>query len=273
MLLVFCAGVIWAIAAEPELFDRLDFRWVLLILFVGVPFTVVLNIVRYYLVGRMLEQRLTLRAATLVVLVGRAASLLPIPGGLMVRAAGLSENGERYSAALMANLTSSALWFGLAGLYSGASAFVLGRVLLGGVLVAVGAVFCTAGAVYMVRCWQPRVFIIASLIAANLLLLGIATARYWMCLEAFGMHYGLAAAAVLSLSGPVGVIVGLSPGGLGIAEGAAALLAQLVGLAAMEGFMLAALNRVVADAAMLPLTIGLYLRRGPAQIRVREPGK
>ena len=273
MLLLFCAGVIWSVTAAPGPFGRLEFRWVLLILFVGVPLTVVLNIVRYYLVGRMLGQRLTLRTATLVVLVGRAASLLPIPGGLIVRAAGLSENGERYSAALMANLASSVLWFGLAGLYSGVSAFALGRGLLGGVLVAARRGILHGGC-----------SVHDSLLAASRLYRYISNCRE-------SATAGSRDRPVLDVSRSIRTALrtracrraqpqwpgrrhcGSFTWGLGVTEGTAALLAQAVGLAAGEGFMLAALNRVVADAAMLPLILGLYVRRGSLQIRARESGE
>lgn len=259
-MLILIIGGYFSFRDQPDLLDRVNWRPVVLLYFVGVPTIILLSSVEFVTMARMLGKRIELSAAFEVVVIGAAANLLPIPGGAVTRVTALKLAGVelREAAATMAMMT--VMWLGLAVVIAGVAVTYLGSPTVG-----IGASILGAGAV-LLSCIFPgashtrRGAVFASLIVKLLLVLADG-GRIYLALYALGFGVNPAQALVFVVAGALGSAVSIMPAGLGVREALAALVAPFAVLAASTGFLAAALSRMVDLAVVGPLAACLAMRR------------
>jgi uncharacterized protein (TIRG00374 family) len=84
--------------------------------------------------------------------------------------------------------------------------------------------------------------------------------RFYLCLLALGVEPGFIRAAIPTVAGALGSLVGIVPAGLGVREFAAGALGAAVGLSPEASFMAALLMRVCGLAILVPTALALGLR-------------
>ncbi len=102
---------------------------------------------------------------------------------------------------------------------------------------------------------------ILSLVGIKSALVLMDALRIFTCFLILGLDGTFGQASVLTVSSVLGAAVSIVPAGLGIREGAAALLAPFVALAAASAYLSTSLNRVIGLAIMAPVALFLGLRR------------
>lgn len=259
VVLVIAAAVSWyQLGLSPG-----RIRWTLLALTAAlVPISVVLTALEYALIARVNGIAVSLRDSLGVTVLGAVANLLPLPGSAMVRLNDLTARYGTVKGAVGATAAAGILWVGWALMVAGVALILVGSPPLGAVFVLVGAALgvmsqwvVTSSTPEGRRGWWLQ----GSAIEVGSLLVG--TLRIWLTLEALGVPATLLQAGVLVASGAIASTLGIVPGGLGVRELIAGLLAPLVGLSPAAAILAVAVARVIGLGVQAPIAI-LVSRRG-----------
>jgi hypothetical protein len=239
-----------------------EVRWIPLVIaaLVGVPLTLLANTFEYLLSGRMLHHRMALMPSLRLTTISTAANLLPIPGAFLVRVQGLRAMGSRYSKALASTAVIGLVWIGVSCLLACILLAVGGRWVAAIVLGAAG-VPILIGAYEWLRRSVPveseRRRLAGLMVAVELFAVVVNAGRLVLILIGLGVDASLGQALVLAVSSSLAAAAGILPGGFGLRELIAALLAPLVGLPASAGFAATAVNRVIGIVVLAPVTAAL----------------
>lgn len=253
-------GIAISLRQHPDVFSSLRWRPALLLVAIGVPLTLFLNAIEFILTGRLVGVTVSFVKALEVTIIGTAANMLPLPGGTLVRVAGLKAAGASYRRGTAGTLLVALVWIGIAFLYAGAwmGTIHFGWTSLGfmglGVVVLVGAV---AWAGRLKSSFQSVLFVMTTKSA----LVVLDSARIYLCFSALGADATFAQASSLAVAGVLGTAVSFVPAGLGVREGVAAALSPLVGLAAGLSFLATFLNRMLGLLTIVPLSAALIVKR------------
>jgi hypothetical protein len=92
-----------------------EVRWWLLVPvgFLGVPASVLVNALGFRVPARMADTRVSLPRAAIVMLLARAASLVPLPAGAIVGVGALEHAGATYPRAILATGAVVLTWMGI----------------------------------------------------------------------------------------------------------------------------------------------------------------
>ena len=262
----FILGIYLSYRAQPDILESLNWASLVLVTFVGVPIIMMLNILEFQTSAKLVGQRFSLVQAAEITIIGSVANMLPVPGGTMVRVAALKAGGATIKRGTSVTLLVSGLWVGISFIYSGLwllwleiTAFNLGLLLLGGGVAAL--VIC----VFLSLKVMNDGSIIAKLTMLKIGLVVADATRIFGCLVALGEAASFAQASVLAVSGVLGAAVSIVPAGLGIREGAAALLAPIVSVSIASAYLAASLNRITGLLIMTPAALYLALRSNKAK--------
>lgn len=221
-LLFFLAATVFSLLSLDLRWADLSWPWLLLSLVVSLP-AVILNANELQLLARAGGRRLTLLSAVEVTSLGTLANVLPMPGALLLRAKALSGAGVSTGRVSVVLLAGSMLWIGV-------SAGVISLLFAGhqaAVPLAVFAMVATAGSlVFLQRGGGTGGALGAVLVRLSMTLL--AGGRTWLCMAMLGFEADFLLALGYSACSVLGAVVGVVPGGLGVAEGAGALLALML---------------------------------------------
>ncbi|MBW3602623.1 MAG: flippase-like domain-containing protein [Actinobacteria bacterium] len=246
--------------------DPAAVRWgaVAAVAVVGVPLTVLANAVEYAVSARVVGRRVALGAATRIAVLATAANLLPMPGAALVRVQGLRSAGAGYGRAASSTAAVGLSWLGVAALLAGLSLLTTPRWGVGPALAGAGAALL--GAAFALTASQARdprrrrrLFV--AVCAVETAAVMVKALRYLLLLYALDAGPDVAGAAMLTLAGVLAAAAGLLPGGFGLRELLAALLAPVAGVSAAVGFLASALDRVVGLVALSPVAAFLAARR------------
>jgi hypothetical protein len=252
-------GVVLSIRQQPTIFADLDWRPALIVIAIGIPFTVWFNALEFMLIGRFVGQTIPFIRALEVTIIGTAANLLPLPGSTLVRVASLGAGGVRYRDGTLAVLMVSVTWIGVAFLYAGVAILLVTPNPLGTIFVVAGLGTLSATVVAAMRVaggLRTQVLVMA----AKLILVVTDAARIFLCLIAIGTAATFTQASALAVSGVVGTAVSIVPAGLGVREAVAAALSPVVGLALASGFLATTLNRILELITIVPIASALAIR-------------
>ncbi len=252
-------GVGLSLSKQPQILADLDWRPLVLVVFVGIPVTTCLSTAEFMVTGRLVAQRISFLRALEVMIIGAAANLLPLPGSTLVRLASLKAGGASYRDATAAVLLVAVLWLGIALVYAGSSIWLASSHGTGAAFVVIGAALLLGSALATMRVTGGLGFT-GSMMAVKLLMVMADAARLFLCLAAIGATASFAQASALSISAVVGSAVSIVPAGLGIREATAAALAPIVGLSVASGFLAATVNRLLALTTLVPLATLLAIR-------------
>jgi len=253
MALVFVSGLFYSIYRNPDLLSEANLLAFAAIAIVSFPAIVATSIVRYRLLALASGKNMTLRGSARVIVSGIAANMMPLPGSILIRAAGLTDNGKRFARATRFSIAATSIWLGVATTFSAAFAVYLGLILGGTIGLATGLLLIAAGMSTFPRDTVEGFPLL--ILSANALLMTFMTFQYWLAFAATGSTIGISQAAFLTICGPIGVVIAIAPAGMGVTELSAAALSTLVGIEPSRAFVALALSRI----AQLVVTSALAL--------------
>jgi uncharacterized membrane protein YbhN (UPF0104 family) len=264
---VFIVGGWYAFSSLDVAFD--DVRWLPLVLaaVVGVPLSLLANTLEYVVSARMLHHRVALLPAVQLTTMSTAANLLPIPGAFLVRVQGLRALGSRYDKAAASTAVIGLVWIGVSASLAAIFLAVYDSWLAAAVFAVLAVSLLLAAYTWLTRTLTAlgeRRRIAAAAVTVELFAVGVDAGRLVLILVGLGVDASLGQAMVLAVASSLAAAAGILPGGFGLRELIAALLAPLVGLAASAAFAATALNRVLGLIVMAPITAALALRPRPA---------
>jgi uncharacterized membrane protein YbhN (UPF0104 family) len=264
---VFIVGGWYAFRSLDVAFD--DVRWLPLVLaaVVGVPLSLLANTLEYVVSARILHHRVALLPAVQLTTMSTAANLLPIPGAFLVRVQGLRALGSRYDKAAASTAVIGLVWIGVSASLAAIFLAVYDSWLAAAVFAVLAVSLLLAAYTWLTRTLTAlgeRRRIAAAAVTVELFAVGVDAGRLVLILVGLGVDASLGQAMVLAVASSLAAAAGILPGGFGLRELIAALLAPLVGLAASAAFAATALNRVLGLIVMAPITAALALRPRPA---------
>lgn len=263
-LLFFVLGLVYSVVSRPQLLMELDPWYVGMILFAGVPLTIAMNAWEYRLMGLSLGKWVSWGKCMEVTVVGSAANMLPLPGAAMTRLAALSGEGITLNRSIGSIGAFAALWIAAALLYSGLFLASIHGMLFGWGCLGVGAAILGASIYGGVALGFPG-RLMGEIIVQKLLQVVLESIRVYWALAAMEATVFFPDATIFVLAGVLGSAVSIVPAGLGIREGASALLAPLVGISAEAGFLSSGINRMASMAILGLITVILLLKKGKPQ--------
>lgn len=242
-LLVFLVATGIAVGHLPQV--SLSGEWISLLVPLVVV-TVALNAFEFHLVARLSGVRVGARRAVEVTILSRAANLLPLPGGAVVRAHDLASDGGGWSAPTRALVATAVASLGVSLAAAAAAVGLIGRSLVAGLL-ALAAAGATGLVLLLVPTPRERTGRWAlALLALRAVFVLVAGLRFFVVCRALGLYVPLVTALAFSLASSVASAVGVFPDGLGIREMVAGAVAPLVGVEVAVGVSVTALDRVVS---------------------------
>lgn len=256
--LFFFVGIGASVYVKPSLVVDLQITPIIILLCIGVPFTIALNGLELHLTGRLVGTQFGTLQSLRIAVVSGAANMLPLPGGPLVRMAAMKGAGARYRDGGAATLAVAIIWVGVAFPYASfwlmPHSWPLAALLLASGIPALGLGYWVAGRV--TGNWRVAGAVVGLKLALTLL----DATRLFLCLWALNTTAGFAEASVLAAAGVTGAAVSIVPAGLGVREGVSAGLATFVGLSAAAGFLAPALNRLLGLAVLVPTSLVLATR-------------
>ena len=264
--LLFAVAFAFGLRAVPEgTVELTAWPFAVLVLLV-IPLTNVANALEYAVAARIGGQRVPLEEALEVSVLSSAANLLPLPGAALVRVQALRRGGSSYRRALSVTALVGAAWLATSLVLAG-GLLALHRepeVAGAGVAVVLGSgVLGLVAAAVAVRSLAPAgasVALSGALLGAEVLAVGVAALRYLLVLHGLGLEADVEQAVALTVAGVLASALGFVPGGLGLREALAGLIAGLVGLPVATGVLAAGLDRLVGLPVLAVLAAGFAVR-------------
>jgi uncharacterized membrane protein YbhN (UPF0104 family) len=198
-------------------------------------------------IGWLDSSRLTVVAAV--------ANLLPLPGGIMIRAQALRRRGSSYRHAFAANGVAGLIWIGCAAIAIAVlSAREVGDAAAGWAVAALvtTALCCLVGAAYLLRLTHPHNprGIYLGLIAIEAGTVLISSARIYFAFRLIGLTASASQSVALTAAQIVAAAVGIFPGGLGLREALAGVIGAFVHLGAGPAIAASAADRVTGQVSL-----------------------
>ncbi len=244
---------------------ELDLRWsdvnwgpLLVIAAVVIPLSIIYSALNMMLMGRAVKVPIGMIYGLRVSVFAQVAELLPIPGGAIVRTAALMRAGSSTGKSAEIVLAFSLLWIACGGTAAGLALAEVGW------SAQAFASICGLG-VLIICVWLTVRFGVSLAVAATLLrALGVALVawRFALAFAVIGATLSWIDAGAFAFAAILGTASSLIPGGLGVSEGLAALIAKPGGVDPATAFLAAALSRLVGLAINMLLALALTLFRG-----------
>ncbi len=259
-------GVWFAIAKLPKLDNPV--RPLFLVAAVGLAILSFLNNgIEYWWISRRVGIDIGPLTATRVSIKATAANALPIPGAALVKFEELHRSGARAKRSVALITGATVMVIGVSFAFTGVLAFAANVEDERGIAFIVFAAGAAAMglAAFLVfkaggRSWGS-IAVVTLIEMGSVLLAGF---RMILIIAGLGYHVSLTQAFAISLAGQISVVMGITPGGLGVREGLAAIFGRLTGQVASVSLVGSAIDRVVSYVA-LGLLAGVVLgasRRG-----------
>jgi len=267
--LVFTFGIIISVLQRPQIIRDLNLFPTLIVFFIGVPISILLNAFEYILMGEQFQKKIPFLNAIEICILASATNMLPLPGGAITRIAGLKNAGITYAHATIINILFGVIWLAIACLASGAGLFVFDQKLYGWAFLLAGTTLLILGMLKMFIQGASLPIVTLSILQRSSLVI-VDLLRLWGCLIALRIDANISQTTIFALGGVLGSAVSIVPAGLGIREGISAGLAPLVGLGAAAGFLAAALNRLLGLSFLVPTAL-LLLKLQRNKINAENP--
>ncbi len=259
-LTLFGVGLVWALSSIQLDSERLRYAMLGPIL-LAVVLAVLVNALEQWLAARALAVEYTYVRALSVSSAATIANVLPLPGGLLVRAASFTGAGAHAAESAVILGAGAAIWVMLsAGLVILAAVSGVEGTLLAWAL-ALGA-----GAVSLWLAWRFDPVNALGLLVVRIVLIALTVLRLIAILAFLAQPFAWREAAVYSGASLVGQVVGVVPAGVGLVESVGAALALTIGAAPEAAFVALSLNRIFGlTMAVLVVLAGLARGRPDGQ--------
>ena len=255
-----CIGLGVSIAALEVTLSDLRMEFLLLLVFVLGPVSLIYGAVNMQLTGRAGQVRIPFASSFRISTISQVAEILPIPGGAIVRGAALVQNGSSKGRAAKVVLIVSVMWISLAAAGAGISlwhhgitAWMLAMAGLCGTAFTFVSIARMAG--LKVALWS---------VLWRIMGLGLAACRIFAAVAAIGQTIPARDSLVFAFASITGSASSIAPGGLGISESLAALLATATSVSPAAAFVAVALNRVVGLSVAAVTSAFFYVKPNQA---------
>lgn len=248
-LVLFFGGAFLAVQAADVQWRELRPGWLLATAVLSSPM-LLLTSSEFRVTAKLLGVDVPMRKALHIAVVSTTANLLPLPGGVVVRAQSLLGEGVPRRRTVVSQLALALVWLAEATLAT--ALLLLGDEPLAAALFALVGVGGAVAGVAIIRWLRPEVGLQRGVLlaaAVEMLFVVLAAARIGAALAALGLTPTLEQAVALASANVIAVFVVIVPAGLGVRELIAAGIAPLVGLSAATGFIVAAVVRVMTMTA------------------------
>ncbi len=262
---VFLAGIILSVRAQPEAIENLRLLPMLVVLCGVMPVILLLNGREFQLSVRLLDKELSYADAMGTTVMGSAANMLPLPGSAMVKIARMRVLGIDLAAGSFLTMVLAFLWLGCSFLYGGVWLYVLTKTQWSG-LVPLAGFLLLCGVVFLGGKTHGHFLVLLEILVVRMLLVFVDACALYFCFQSLALTGNFAQASVLTVSGVLGAAVSIVPAGFGVREVAAAGLAELITMSAASAYLAASLYRIVGLFAILPLSLFFmhkYSRKKP----------
>jgi hypothetical protein len=226
----------------------------------GAPVSIVLSAIEMHAVSRIAGGPMSWRTCFEVTVYSSAANMLPLPGGAMAKLAAMKSHGVNYRTGSAMVVLSFAVWGSLAFLYSSTALVLLhkGEIAL---------VFAVCSITLLGLCWVGysrfrKWRLVGVLALTRLVSFPFESLRYLLAFLTVGASISFLQSAIYVVASFIGSAIVFAPTGLGVTEGAAAVLSTIVGASAASGFIAATVGRIARLVGLSVLAGGLLLSRG-----------
>jgi uncharacterized membrane protein YbhN (UPF0104 family) len=233
---------------------------------VGVPASVVVNALAFRAPARMAGTQVPCARALVVMVLARAASLLPLPGGWIVRVCALKQVGATYPRAILATGATGLTW--IAATLVTAGSLLVAAAGDGRGRLAVAAAMSAIGVAFVVLLPEHGILHSMTLVGQALLagfgMVAAAVVRLSLILLALGSPVTYAQAAVLTVAEVLAMALAVVPGGVGVREVVAGIFGAAVGLPASLGVIATVTDRLVEYVILAPVGLAAWIRLRPS---------
>jgi uncharacterized membrane protein YbhN (UPF0104 family) len=203
-------------------------------------------------------------------LLARAATLLPLLGGTIVRVGALKQVGATYPRAILATCAVGLTWIA-APLAAAGSLLVTAAADVRGWAAALLAALAATGVALRLVLPEHGVRrgagLVAQALAAGFGMVASEIVRLSLILLALGHPIAFAQAAVLTVAEVLAMAMAVVPGGIGLREVIAGVLAAAVALPASLGVIAIVIDRLVEYVVLVPVGFAAWLRLRPSAVR------
>lgn len=256
--IAFVIGLYLSYLQQPTVFNKLDWTYVALIYIAILPCVALINAVRFRVTARAMNVNYSLSQSFAIAVYSTVANMLPLPGGLFVRMANLKNEENTYKNTAVVSINVSALSaivsLVIASLaYASFSPGLIPWCISAGFLL---------GALIVLILLQTTVLKgkITALVLVEIGSTLLDAIRIYLCFLIIHAVCGLEQSLILTSASVVGSAISLVPAGLGVKEGAAALIATQIAIIPSSAYIALSLNRIIGLSFFLLLTVPLSMR-------------
>jgi hypothetical protein len=232
----------------------------------GVPASVLVNALEFPLSARMAATRAPLPRAAIVMLLARAASLMPMPCGTTVRVGAPKQARATHPRAILATGALGFSWTATT-LTAASTPLVAAAADARGWAALLGALAATGVALLLALPDHGAcrgLALVGKALAAGFGMVVAGVLGLSLILLALGYPISGAQAAVLTIAEVLAMALALEPGGIGVREIVAGALGATVGLPASIGVTATVTDRLVESVVLAPVGLAVWLRLRPS---------
>lgn len=242
-LAVFIVGSVWSIQEILNANLIFNYYYLVIILLVAAPISLLLSISRFQILARLYGGRFTFVESANVVILGGLANLLPIPGALLVRLAAIrTKVGSKKS--VLANAIGVGLWL-IACLLVLSFAFFWELDTNYDAALFVLSILLLFVLTMFLRYTNGSIKYFLQLCLVQIPLTVVNTLRLWLLCLSIGYVVDLILPASVSLASILVSGASITPGGIGVAELMSSSIAHQLNYPASVGFIMLSGNRLI----------------------------
>ncbi|MDT8404341.1 lysylphosphatidylglycerol synthase domain-containing protein [Sulfuriflexus sp.] len=252
-IILFFFGLFYSLYESQHSITSLDWLYILIILALCLPPTIIINGVRYKYTSSLAHNHISTQRALNISILSSAANILPLPGGVMVKLANLKKPENTYSDSFQAILTASFLWLSLTSMYSGGWLIYFKQFSLGYTMLLTGACLSVYASLTIRKITQDYKILLA-LLLIEILAIQVDVIRMYFAFKAIGIDTSYAQCSVFAITSIMGSIVSIVPAGLGVREIFAALISTTIDIQASHAYIAVSINRILGLTVIIPVT-------------------
>ena len=256
-LLIFAFGLFWSLDRVGNIWSDINYRLLVILLFIGAPVGMVLNSLELYAISRIAGAPIAWVKSLEITVYTSAANMLPVPGAGLARIIAMKSYGVSYAKGSAMLALTYAIWGGLAFLYAAAALSILGKIGISFLFATVGLALLAITGVAFARFAAWRLIAVVALL--RLASFPLEALRYMIAISAVGATLSFAAASVLVVTSFIGSAVMFAPSGLGVGEAVVVILSPLIEVEPGKAFLGAAIGRVIWMMGLLLSAGGITL--------------
>lgn len=257
---IFLAGMALSLYSVRDQDISLSIIHCILIAALITPLTILVSSVQLTILASSIKNPISLPGSAQITLAAMASNMLPIPGAIMIKTVAIAKTPADLKRSALINGVSAVQWIGASMLVLG----VMGESLIPiapRMAMLIAAALLIAACLYIWLRDQLGIRLYFALLATQPVLVGIEISMYLLAFKAIGLEIHLAEATLYSCATIVGSLAGIIPGGIGVREAVAALLAEAIAQPANAAFLATAIGRIMTTGGLATITAVLAMQK------------